>query len=151
MDHCNNCDIWCLMASGLFAAMLYVMFSPSKTKLLNAFIATLNPKQKHVHRKIVEERLNIYITGLVLGLIVGFTYLSMSKKSVVRTCVFTTLVLSITIVFYMMIPKSTYMIQHLKTTEQFNKWLDVYKEMQYRNYMGLILGVISYLVLAHNL
>jgi len=139
------------MASGLFAAMLYVTLNPHKTKILNAFIATLDNKQEHIYLKVVEERLNIYVTGLVLGLIVGFTYLSMSKNSVVRTCVFTTLVLAISIVYYMMIPKSTYMIKHLKTTEQFNRWLDVYKEMQYRNYMGLILGVISYLVLAHNL
>ena len=151
MNYCNNCDIWCLMASGLFAAMLYVTLNPHKTKILNAFIATLDNKQEHIYLKVVEERLNIYVTGLVLGLIVGFTYLSMSKNSVVRTCVFTTLVLAISIVYYMMIPKSTYMIKHLKTTEQFNRWLDVYKEMQYRNYMGLILGVISYLVLAHNL
>ena len=151
MDYCSNCDIWCLLASGLFASMLFVMFNPQKTKILNTFLNTLNSNQKHMHKKIVEERLKIYITGLIIGLIVGFTYLSMSKKSVIRTCVFTALVLSITIIFYMLIPKSTYMIKHLKTTEQFNKWLDVYKEMQYRNYMGFVLGIISYLLLAHNL
>ena len=151
MDNYCNCDIWCLLASGLFASMLYVMFNPNKTKIINSFIEILNPKQKNIDKQIIKERLNIYITGIIIGLIVGFIYLDMTKKSVVRTCVFTTLVLSITIIFYMMIPKTTYMVQHLKTTEQFNKWIDVYKEMQYRNYMGFILGIISYLILAHNL
>lgn len=151
MVSCSECDLWCLLASGLFAAMLYIMLNPHKTKILNAFIDTLDEKQKKIHKKIVAERLKIYLTGLVLGLIVAFTYLSMSQKNMVRTCVFTVLVLSVNILFYMLVPKSTYMMEHLKTVEQYNKWLDVYKEMQYRNYMGFVLGVIAYLILASNL
>lgn len=151
MVSCSECDLWCLLASGLFAAMLYIMLNPHKTKVLNAFIDTLDEKQKKIHKKIVAERLTIYLTGLVLGLVVAFTYLSMSKKNVVRTCVFTVLVLSVNILFYMLVPKSTYMMEHLKTVEQYNRWLDVYKEMQYRNYMGFVLGVIAYLILASNL
>lgn len=151
MNSCSNCDAWCLLASGLFASMLYITINPSKGPVIKTFQDSLNKKQNDIYKKIVTERLKIYITGLLLGLIVGFSYLSISKKSAIRTCVFTTLVLSVTIIFYMIVPKSTYMIQHLKTVEQYNKWLDVYKEMQYRRYIGFILGVIAYLILAQNL
>ena len=149
-DSC--CHVWCLLASGLFAAMLMVMLNPNKTDIIKRFQATLDENQNKIYMEIVKERLNIYLVGLTLGLILGFLYLQYNTSKVVsRACVFTVLVLFTTNVFYLIVPKSKYMLPILNTEEQRLRWLDVYSEMKYRHILGALLGVISFLVLSYNL
>lgn len=147
----NCCQLWCLVASGLFGAMLYLMFNPNKNIIITNFQKSLTPEQNQVYNEITKERLNIYLVGLVIGLVVGFLYLKNEKNTLVRSCVFTVLVLAITHIVYLLAPKSKYMVTYLDTEEKRNKWLDVYKEMKYRHYMGFILGMIAYLLLSYNL
>jgi len=40
-------------------------------------------------------------------------------------------------------PKSDYMLNHLKTQEQNKAWLEVYKEMQQKYIKGFLLGCLS--------
>ena len=149
-DSC--CHVWCLLASGLFAAMLMVMLNPNKTDIIKRFQATLDENQNKIYMEIVKERLNIYLVGLTLGLILGFLYLQYNTSKVAsRACVFTVLVLFTTNVFYLIVPKSKYMLPILNTEEQRLRWLDVYSEMKYRHILGALLGVISFLVLSYNL
>ena len=147
----TKCNLWCLLASGMLASMIYIMFNPSKSLLIKDFQASLTPEQNKIYVEIIKERMTIYIVGLLIGLLVGFSYLSMQKNNLLRTCIFTVLVLGINIFIYMLVPKSKYMVNYLTNEKQLQKWTNVYKEMQYRRYMGFILGVISYLILAHNL
>lgn len=147
----NNCDLWCLLASGLFASQIYIMFNPKKTLIIKDFQASLTPEQNKVYMEIIKERMTIYLGSLFLGLVVGFLYLTMQTNSLLRTCIFTVLVLSINIFVYMIVPKSKYMINYLTNEDQLKKWTNVYREMQYRKYMGFLLGLIAYLLLAHNL
>jgi len=147
----NNCEFWCLLASGLFASQIYIMLNPQKTLIIKDFQASLTPEQNKIYLEIVKERLNIYLGSLFLGLTVGFLYLTMQPHSLVRTCVFTVLVLSVNIFVYMVVPKSNYIINHLTNESQLKKWTNVYKEMQYRKYIGFLIGVVAYLLLAHNL
>ena len=149
-DSC--CHLWCLLASGVFAAMLMVMLNPRKTEIIKNFQATLDNNQNRIYMEIVKERLNIYLVGLTLGLILGFLYLQYNTSKVAsRACVFTVLVLFTTNIFYMIVPKSQYILPLLNTEEQRLRWLDVYTEMKYRHILGALLGVVAYLVLSYNL
>lgn len=145
------CQAWCGIAAGLFGAMLYLMFNPNKGNIINDFQNSLSPEQNAIYLDIKNERMTIYLVGLLIGLLVGMMYLRLQKNSLVRTCVFTVLVLGITYVFYMLVPKSKYMVTYLDTEEKRKKWLNVYVEMKYRHYMGFILGLMAYLILGHNL
>ena len=153
MNPLNNCcDLWCLMASGLFGSMIYIMLNPRKSEIINEFQRSLTEEQNQVYAEIVNERMKIYLIGLVVGLVLGFLYLQFNtSKTVSRTCVFTVLVLFTSNVLYLIAPKSKYMVTYLNTETQRNAWLKVYKEMQYRQVIGTLLGVIAYVLLSYNL
>ena len=146
------CHIWCLLASALFGSMLYIMLNPNKTDIIKKFQTTLDEHQNNIYIDITKERLNIYLVGLTLGLIMGFFYLQYNNSKVAsRACVFTVLVVFTTNVFYMIVPKSNYMIPLLNTQEQRLRWIDVYTEMKYRHIIGALIGIVSYILLSYNI
>ena len=143
----NTCDMACLIAVGLFAAQLFIMVGYKKKDLIIKFESLLNDEQKLRYRKIVNERLTIYIHGLILGIILGFIYLSLVKESTTaRACVFTVIVLGVNMLYYILKPKSDYMVPHLKTQDQRIAWLDIYKEMQFRCKLGFVIGIAAFLL-----
>ncbi len=144
------CYYACMLAAASFSSMLYLMFNPNKSNIINNFESLLDNNQKRRYKDIVNYRLTIYILGLLLGLIIGFIYLNtIATTNISRVCIFTVLVLGINYTFYMIIPKNDYIIKHLNTNEQIEAWLDVYTEMKYRNYLGFILGIITYILISY--
>jgi len=51
--------------------------------------------------------------------------------------------LIVAIVYYQLMPKSDYMLNHLKTPEQTKAWLDVYLTMKHRHIGGFLLGALA--------
>ena len=50
--------------------------------------------------------------------------------------------------YYILIKKSTYMIEHLNNKEQIKAWLDIYRSMQVRYHVGLVLGIFAAMIFA---
>lgn len=144
----NKCIISCAIASAFFSGMLYFSLNPYKYNVLKDFLNTLNQEQLTIFNKIHKERMQIYLVGLVIGLLLGFIFLQNNNHNKYNTCVFVSIVMGVNYLFYMIYPKSTYMLQHLKTQEQINTWQTVYKYMQYYHYTGMILGLISYVIVS---
>ena len=123
------------------------MINNNKKPLIDNLTVLLNEQQKKKYKNIVKERLNNYIQGMVLGLILGFVYIQIVPESdLTRACMFTVIVLGTNYFYYILKPKSDYMIRHLNTKQQREAWLNIYKEMQFRCKMGFVLGVISFLI-----
>lgn len=144
----NVCDFACLVATGLFASKIYLMVNyTGNNRLMTDFDALLNKKQKELYRKIIKERLRLYIQGMILGLVLGFIYLNVvNHKATGRACLFTVIVLGTNYFYYMLAKKTDYMVPHLKTRKQREAWLAIYKNMQYRCKMGFVLGVVSFML-----
>ena len=51
--------------------------------------------------------------------------------------------------YYLLMPKSDWMVIHLKTVEQRKEWLNIYKIMDWFNNMGFLVGLISVLLLCN--
>ena len=45
--------------------------------------------------------------------------------------------------YYILSPKSDWMLNHMNSPEQVKAWLLMYREMQYNYHMGLVLGIIA--------
>ena len=58
-------------------------------------------------------------------------------------CIFIAIVLGVTYVHYTIMPKSTYMLEHIDTTEQARAWLEIYKEMKLNCHIGMLLGIVA--------
>jgi hypothetical protein len=104
-----------------------------------------------IYEKIITERRNHYILGLIIGIILSFIVLYNVRISnyFTRITLFFTITLGTAVVFYTIMPKSDYMLNHLKTSEENKKWLEVYRFMKTRYIMGLILGALAAIPLSN--
>jgi hypothetical protein len=132
--------------------------------LLGGSMGTLTvPKDKHLalvenlpaelvikYEAIVKERRNHYIIGLVLGFILSFIvskYVRISNYFY-RLSLFLFITLGFSAVFYLLMPKSDYMKNHLKTDEEKQKFNEVGALMKNLYLMGMGLGVLAAVPLA---
>ena len=67
---CNTC----IVGITLLIASVYMSFIKQDDKHFVKFYNTLNDEQKIIYTAIVFERVAIYVTGMILGLILGIYY-----------------------------------------------------------------------------
>jgi uncharacterized protein YacL len=144
-----NCYLSGMAGLGLLAASAFTLsVSDEQHEKLKT---VLSPKLDEIYDKISNERRNQYIQGLILGLIVAFFVLYSGKISnrFYRTSLFFTITLTIAVLYYFLMPKSDYMLNHLKTPEENKAWLEVYKTMKFRYFLGFLLGALAAIPLAN--
>ena len=164
-----DCYIYTFIGLALLGGSLLTM-TVSKEQhnmLRTAFSEELANK----YDSIVAERRNHYMFGLGLGLILAY-FISRnikiskgsSKKSpkrkssgsigslgrlleasndFTRMALFLAVTLITALIVYLLMPKSDYMLNHLTTAEQNKKWLNMYRTMQRKYFMGMILGALA--------
>ena len=139
------CITSCSIATILIIANLYITLSANQNNATQAFYDTLTPDLKIRYKHIIQERSIIYMRGTGIGIIiaVGFAALFRDYKPLNRKCMLC-IVAAITFIFncmfYIMYPKSDYIITHLTTQTQRNAWLRCYRSYQISYITGLILG-----------
>lgn len=144
MNPIANLCIYCVIAFALLGSMIFMLLNTDKNSTTMYFLSLLKPEQQELYRNITKERMNIYLQGFVLGIILGIIYLKSSNdKNGPSYCIFIAIVLGVTYIHYTIMPKSTYMLDHIETAEQAQAWLQIYKKMKRTCHMGMILGVIA--------
>jgi len=98
-----------------------------------------------VYDKITKERRNHYLQGIAIGLIVSYLAVqNMETTSDFHTVsLFVLITMAMAVLYYSVMPKSDYMLNHLKTQEENKAWLAVYKTMKQRHVVGFILGSLA--------
>ena len=123
-------------------------FSVDKSKIHGEFLDLLDKDQIEVYSKIVKERRSIYYQGFSLGLLLSliiiiYNYITNSLENKLVFCVVGSITFVVQYFYYILSKKTDWMILHLKTKKQIEGWLKVYKIMQNRYHMGLVLGIVS--------
>lgn len=105
------------------------------------------------YEDIIEERRNHYFLGLTLGIITAYFLINSLKikNTLHKVSSFFTVAITIAIVVYMLMPKSDYMLNHLKTEKQNKVWLEIYKTMKHRYFFGFFLGAVAIIPFAQSL
>ena len=107
----------------------------------------LTPELANRYMEIVKERRNQYIQGIIFGMIIGTIVLYVYQWKVVygfhKVVLFSAVTLFIAMIYYLLMPKSDYMLKHLQNDQQNRAWLDVYKTFQSRYILGMILGAAA--------
>lgn len=143
-----DCYFYGIIGLGLLSASIATLTVTKEQHdvLRNVFSKELDKK----YENIIIERRNHYIMGLILGIFISFV---ISKNVIIlnnfaRLMLFLTITLGTAVMFYMIIPKSDYMLNHLKTPEENKKWLEIYKTMKSRYFIGFVLGMLATIPLA---
>lgn len=92
----------------------------------------LSPELAVKYEGIARERATHYIQGLLLGMTISYIVLQKLRISnqFHKLSVFFGITLCTAVVYYFLMPKSDYMLNHLKTPEQTKAWLEIYKTMK---------------------
>jgi len=144
MNPLANLSIYCVIAFALLGSMIFMLLNVDKNDKVMYFLSLLKPEQQEIYKNITRERMNIYLQGFVLGIILGIIYLKMTQsKNAPIYCIFVAIVLGTTYIHYTLMPKSTYMLEHIETAEQAKAWLEIYRKMKKTCHMGMILGVAA--------
>ena len=152
------CSTSCVVATIFIVAMIFTMYGSDKTNAIRDFMRLLTPQQIVVYEKIANERRNIYFIGFGLGLLASFAFLAwnhMSKSGSRRLnrtstiCIVGAITFTINYFYYMLTPKSDWMILHIDGDSQKKAWLQVYKLMQYNYHFGALLGLVGALTIGN--
>ena len=140
-----HCSVFCFIGIVFVIAHLNMIFNVDKTKQKEDFYKTLTSELINKYENIIKERRNISVSGYFLGLILALVFLNFSNNlNIYSSAFFTAGITFLTnYLYYIIIPKSDYMIIHLDKKEQRIKWKNIYRSMQLKYHIGILFGVIG--------
>ena len=152
------CVMYCSIAIMFLVATIYLMLTTNRSKEIDDLYAVMNEKQSQHFEQIVKERRDISMKGYLLGLVLAFILLFITKgsktvkwSSTGSVCMVGAITLATNYFYYILHPKSDYMILHLEEESQRLIWLKVYRNMQVKYHIGLVLGIIASMFLAKSI
>jgi hypothetical protein len=140
-------SIYCILGWTLLMSSIFMAIMKTDKGIFIQFNKLLNKKQQIKYKQIIKERTCIYLSGMILGLILGLYYLYRYPKDKYKICKFLAIVYIVKLGFYYFIPKSPLMLFSLTTKEQTDAWANIYTEMKSRWQKSLFLGFLGYLMI----
>jgi hypothetical protein len=139
---------YCILGIVLTFGMIFTMFNVDKNNLKQKFYQSLNSTQKYKYENIINERRNIFFKGYLIGLLISLSVVTYLPKNFDRICFsagFTTL---FNYLFYILHPKSFYIITELDHPLKRQLWLNIYRMMQFKYHFGLVLGIVASILIS---
>jgi uncharacterized membrane protein YkgB len=150
------CSITCLIATALIIATIYFQNATTKSKIVQEYKKQLPSNLQNLYEKISAERLRLnyygYALGLVLSLIIILYNYTLKRNKLTTTslvCLVIVVSFFTNYFYYILSPKTTYMLDHINSPEQTKAWLTMYRTMQFNYHFGFIIGIIAVGVLAY--
>jgi len=147
-----TCSISCAISCIFIIGMIYFYNATDKSDIVKHYKAILPIDLQEKYEKITSERRKISYQGYILGLFLSFVILfyniriKMNNISLVCTVMATCFLTNY--FYYMLSPKSDWMLNHTTNQDQVNAWLIMYREMSYNYHLGIVFGIIAVGILA---
>ena len=150
------CTITCSISLVIVVAMVIMSVMVSNDSFVQSYRNQLPDDIKTEYDKIVTERQSIFFTGYVIGFVLSIFIIILNvnvlkKRMPVIAMVCLTVVVStlVNYFYYILSPKSNHIISLLKTDQQREDWLRIYKSMQYYYHSSFVLGAVAVGVFAY--
>jgi|UniRef100_A0A6C0LZH1 hypothetical protein len=148
------CTTSCGIAATLIAGMAYCTYMGNRSQLVTDYMRSLTEDQRQAYAKITGERRDIYLRGFGLGLLLSAAllgihhrYATMSRAAML--CSVAAITLGTNYFYYVLSPKSDWMVLHFKQKQDGANWLRVYRGMQVNYHVGLVLGIAGTVLLSN--
>ena len=149
------CALSCMVSAIFVIGMIYFYNMTGKSEIVKHYKSSLSSDLQKRYENISKERLIIGYQGYALGIIIslGIIFYNLKIKGVKmgNTALVCTVIATAFVTnyfYYILHPKSDWMLNHLQNKEEIRAWLQMYREMQYNYHMGLTLGIIAVGILA---
>jgi hypothetical protein len=132
--------------------MIYFSNATTQSETVQHYRNQLPSNLKKIYDQIADERLKIYFYGYSLGFILSLIIIIYNyqiknpreKYSIVTiTCTVITVSFITNYFYYMLSPKTKWMLDYVNSPEQTKAWLNMYKDMQKYYHTGIVLGLIA--------
>ena len=158
MKICNRTLFFALV---FIIADIYLLVMVNKKAITTPFINTLDVGKKTIYTNIVQERTMIYIKSIFIALFLSLMYYFvfpknnfLKPKNMTRfslASVSLVIFYVVSYVFYILYPKTDYMILHLDTENERIEWLKIYKSMQFQYHLSFVVGFIGISILYYGI
>ena len=152
----SHCTITCFVALVIVVAMIIMTFMVSNDEFIKSYRNNLPDDIKAHYDNIVAERHRIFFTGYLIGFVLSVFIIIINVNIMKNKMPVTAMVCLAVVVstltnyfYYVLSPKSNYMVELLKTDKQRQEWLQIYKSMQYYYHASFVLGAVAVGVFAY--
>lgn len=149
------CSLSCVISTIFIIGMIYFYNMTNKSIIVKHYKEKLPRDLQNLYDKLSRERMIISYQGYILGFVISlfiifYNYFYKIRK--LNTLSIVCIVLATSFLtnyfYYILHPKSDWMLNHINNSEQTKAWLMMYREMQYNYHMGLVIGIIGVGILA---
>jgi hypothetical protein len=144
------CSVSCAISAVFLIGMIFFYNMTDKSEIVKHYKSTLTSDLQKRYEKITEERKKIsyygYALGFLLSLFIIYYNLKIKRErlnNVSLVCTVVAVSFITNALFYMVYPKSDWMLEHINNPQQVKAWLQMYKAMSFYYHSGLILGIIA--------
>lgn len=141
------CSISCSISCIFIIGMIYFYNVTDKSEIVKQYKATLPMDLQQRYEKITDERRRIsyhgYILGLFLSILILFYNIRIKMHTISLVCTVMATCFLTNYFYYMLSPKSDWMLNHTTNQDQVNAWLVMYREMSYNYHLGIVFGIIA--------
>mgnify|MGYP000408474680 CR=1 FL=1 len=150
------CLVTCGLAVAFLISMIYMYNATNRSQVLIQYEKQLSSNLQQLYKKIRDERQSISYYGYGLGFILSFIAIvynsvSLKKGSALSSkleikgmvCLAVVITFLTHYFYYLLTPKTTYMLEHINSPEQTKAWLTMYKTMQKFYHTGMLLGLVA--------
>ena len=151
------CSLTCSLAAVFIISMIYFSNATTQSETVKHYQSQLPTNLKNIYDEIAKERLHIYFYGYSLGLILSLIIIIYNyqiknprEKYSLSSVTCTVIIVSFTTnyFYYMLSPKTKWMLNYVNTPEQTKAWLNMYKDMQKYYHTGFVFGLIAVALLS---
>ena len=144
------CSISCSIATVFIVGKIYFYNATQNSEIVQHYREKLPTNLKLLYDKLSNERLKIsiygYVLGFILSLFIIFYNLRLKREKLSNTslvCIVIATCFLTNYFYYMLTPKSDWMLNHINNPEQTKLWLQLYRTMSVYYHTGLVLGIIA--------
>lgn len=144
------CGFTCGLSSIFIISMVFMNYAMMDSQIMLKYKDQLPEELKTIYREIVNERTKIhyfgYFLGFLLSCIIIFYNIRIAKNNMGNlgmVCLVLAVSFTTNYFYYMLSPKSKWMLNEVKTEEQTKAWLVMYRHMQLYYHMSFVLGMIG--------
>jgi len=145
------CIISTVLAVIAIVSMIYMNNATQSSQVIQEYQQQLPPNLQSLYKSIANERLRIYYMGYGLGLLLSLIIIIYNYQTHPRhkmsLLTITMIVISTSFVtnyfYYILSPKTAWMLDNITTVDQNKAWLKMYRHMQVFFHSGLVLGIIA--------
>ena len=149
------CSVSCSIFFIFIVGMIYFYNMTSHNKVVKEYRAKFPPELQTLYDKIASERMFIsyygYFLGFFLSMAIIFYNIRLKKNKLSNhslVCIVASTCFLTNYFYYILSPKSDWMLRHIQDPELVKAWLQMYRVMQFNYHMGMVLGIIAVAILA---